>query len=272
MTDPGPNGYGHSTNLLGIPTGLLASTAFNDHPVRLRIAGVRATNPSLFEMLSRAEAAAEAALAFETYMAALFGLDPEQREKSKAGGPRRFRSSYFRLLRGWGFDSNGPEGAVMKGWVESRFGLVPTFHKEKLTATFDDTWVRYMAEKMSSRFHNNSIYCQLDLLYEFSQWALARFFSIGRRHVVLYRGANDYAEHRIVERIDKRRVVMRLNNLVSFTADRNIAECFGDTILEARVPAVKILFFNGLLPQHGLKGENEYLVIGGNYEVTASYF
>ena len=37
---------GHSTNLLGIPTGLLASTAFNDYPLPLHISGVLETNPA----------------------------------------------------------------------------------------------------------------------------------------------------------------------------------------------------------------------------------
>ncbi len=262
---------GHSTNLLGLPTGLLASAAFNDDPVPLRIAGVRATNPRLFEMLAEADDPAEAALAFETYMAALFGLDPEQREKRDAS-PRRFRSSYFRLLRGWGYDSNSPEGAVLKGWVESRFGLFPTFHREPMPTLMDGPWLVYLVEKMTSRFHNNAISTQLDLLYEFCQWALARFFAAGRRHVTLYRGVNDYAEHPVVERIDRRNAVVRLNNLVSFTADRSTAECFGSTLLEAQVPVVKILFFNDLMPRHGLKGEGEYLVIGGNYRVRATYW
>src|SRR5664280_131237 len=35
---------GHSTNLVGLPTELLASCAFNDHPVRLHISGVREMN------------------------------------------------------------------------------------------------------------------------------------------------------------------------------------------------------------------------------------
>ena len=59
---------------------------------------------------------------------------------------------------------------------------------------------------------------------------------------------------------------------MSFTARRSIACEFGDTILEARVPLVKILFFNDLLDRHPLKGEGEYLVIGGDYRVTMSYF
>ena len=65
--------------------------------------------------------------------------------------------------------------------------------------------------------------------------------------------------------------MIQLNNLVSFSSDRNIAACFGDTILTARVPVSKILFFNGLLSSHPLKGEGEYLVVGGDYRVTAEY-
>lgn len=94
----------------------------------------------------------------------------------------------------------------------------------------------------------------------------------GRTHLTLYRGINDFDEHQVVERIDKRTVLMRLNNLSSFTSDRDIAECFGDTILTVRVPVSKLVFFNTLLSTHPLKGEGEYLVIGGEYRVTASYF
>jgi NAD+--dinitrogen-reductase ADP-D-ribosyltransferase len=51
-----------------------------------------------------------------------------------------------------------------------------------------------------------------------------------------------------------------------------MATWFGDYILEADVPAVKILFFSALLPRHALKGEGEVLVIGGDYLVTASCY
>ena len=61
-------------------------------------------------------------------------------------------------------------------------------------------------------------------------------------------------------------------NLASFTGERDVAGCFGDTILEVRVPIAKILFFNELLARHPLKGEGEYLVIGSDYRVTTSYF
>ena len=262
----------HGVNLVGVPTGLLASVAFNDYPLPLSIGGVREMNRALFDMLALAETPEEAGSAFQNYMRAVFAANGEQQLPPAAGGKRRFRASYLRLLKGWGFDANSPEGAVLKGWVESRFGLLPTFHKSLLGRYPSPSWMTYVEEKMGSRFHNNSINLQLDLLYEFCQWAMARFFFTGRHHLVLYRGCNDFDEHPVVERIGKREAVIQLNNLVSFTAEREVADTFGDRILEARVPLAKILFFNRLLSDHALKGEAEYLVIGGDYRVKVSYW
>jgi NAD+--dinitrogen-reductase ADP-D-ribosyltransferase len=260
---------GHSTNLVGLPTDLLASVEFNEHPLTLRIAGVREMNASLLEMLSQAHDLADAGTAFYAYMLAMFGIDDEQREEGK---PRHYRSSFLRLLKGWGYDSNGPEGAVLKGWVESRFGLFPAFHKHRIVRVGDAAWTRYVEEKMSSRFHNNAIHTQLDMLFEFCQWALERWAAPGETHLTLHRGTNSFDEHQIVARLDKRRVVLRINNLASFSSDRDVAGCFGDVIVTARVPVCKIVFFNTLLPVHPLKGEGEYLVIGGDYAVDAGYF
>ena len=270
----GERGLGHSINLVGRPTGQIASRAFNDDPAPLHIWGVREMNRSLFEMLAQASSLPEAGDAFTCYMMAMFGTDPEQRESGTgpATRPRRYRSSFLRLIKGWGFDSNGPEGAVLKGWVESRFGIFPTFHKEAISRFSSRAWAAYVEEKMSSRFHNNAIYVQLDLLFEFCQWALERFAAPKQSHLTLYRGINSFDEHRILERTGKRTVAIRLNNLTSFSSDRDIACCFGDTILTARVPVCKVLFFNGLLPSHPLQGEGEYLAIGGDYRLTASYY
>ena len=264
---------GHSTNIVGIPTALLASDAFNRAGLPLRLAGVREANHGLFKMLEHAETVERAAKLFTAYMEVIFGLHPEQRGRSSGSrdGRRRYRSSYARLLRGWAHDSNGPEGAVMKGWVESRFGLFPTFHKEPLLRFSSPAWIRYVEEKMGSRFHNNAIFSQLDLLYEFVQWSVTRFRS-NPRVPTLFRGVNDFDEHPIIEIVDKRTVIVRLNNLVSFTSQRDIASWFGSYILEAEVPTCKIAFFNDLLPQTPLTGEGEYLVIGGDYRVRATYY
>lgn len=265
-----PRLIGHSTNLVGLSTAFLADVAFNARPTPLHISGVREMNRPMFEMLGLAGDLDEAGDAFSNYMMAMFAIDQEQRDARTPAGVRRFRSSYLRLIKGWGYDSNSPEGAVLKGWVESRFGIFPTFHKGIIGRVGTEAWSTYVVEKMSSRFHNNSIYTQLDLLYEFCQWAIARFAFPGDTHLTLFRGTNDFDEHPMTARLDRRHVVMRLNSLCSFTADRDIADCFGDIILTARVPVQKILFFNTLMSSHPLKGEGEFLVIGGDYQVLTS--
>lgn len=266
--DKAPALRGHSTNLVGVPTGLLASAAFNDYPLPLHINGTREASHSLFERLNGVASAAQASRVFQDYMTVLFGLEhtPEQ------GECRRYRASYLRLLKDWGFDANSPAGAVLKGWVESRFGLFPSFHKEPLRRFNSDAWLTYVEEKMSSRFHNNSINMQLDVLYEFCQWMLTRFHAVGRKHVRLFRGSNDMHEHQVVERLSGREAIIRLSNLVSFTSRPDIADEFGDMVIEANVPLPKILFYNDLLQSHPLRGEAEYLVIGGDYRVKLSYW
>lgn len=258
---------GHSTNLVGLPTDLLASAEFNAHPLPLRIHGTRETNRRLFKRLDQADTLAEAGSLFQDYMSVVFGLDQEQRLGEDAQGRRRFKGSYLRLLQDWGFDSSHPQGAVLKGWVESRFGLFPTYHKQPLTGFSTPAWMAYIEEKMASRYHSNCIFLQLDLLYEFCQWAIARFKLPAERHVRLFRGVDSLAEHCVLGRGPDGRMLARLNNIVSFTARRAIASEFGAYILEAEVPVVKLLFFNDLLPRHALRCEAEYLAIGGDYRV-----
>lgn len=258
----------HATNLVGIPTGLLASAAFNAHPLPLSINGVRDMNAGLFRVLGEATTIAEAGDMFRHYMQMLFTADaPAPRD-----GPRRFRSSYLKLLEGWGFDSNNEQGAVLKGWVESRFGLPPTYHKQVLGRFPSEGWMAYLEQKMGSRFHNNCINMQLDLLYEFCQWAIARFWRPGQRHVTLFRGVNRCEQDESTTTpIRSGRFVTRLNNLVSFSFSRARADEFGDWILEVEVPVCKLLYFNGLIAKTPLQGEAECLVIGGEYTVCACY-
>ncbi|MBB4265915.1 NAD(+)--dinitrogen-reductase ADP-D-ribosyltransferase [Roseospira visakhapatnamensis] len=273
---PRPAPQGHSSNMVGIPTAVLASPAFNLRPRPLDLPHVRPTSASLFEMLDEAEDQADAVRAFHAFMAASFCLEAEQRDprdrpdKRPADGTRRFRSSYLRLLRGWVFDTGNAEGAVLKGWVESRFGLLPTWHGAPIRRIPCPAWVRYVEQKMSSRFHDNAIHGQLDLVFTFCQWMLRRFGPGADGHLVLYRGVTAMGEDQVLARHDKTSALVRFNNLTSFTSDRSIADCFGDRILTVRVPATKVVFFDGLLPRHPLKGEAEYLVLGGDYVVRMS--
>ncbi len=261
----------HSTNLVGMPAGLLASTAFNQHPQTLHIAGARETHSGLFRLLEQSNSREECAEKFHRYMDVVFGLTPTPYE-IKHAETRRYRPSYLKLMQGWGFDSNNPQGAVLKGWVESRFGLTPTFHKEPLKQYPSAAWVQYMEEKFASRFHNNSIHTQLDLLYEYCQFVIHRFEAPASRWMTLWRGVNSFDEPTMsAGKLKKGRCRVQLNNLVSLTASRARADEFGDWILEVEVPVVKILFFPGLLQNAVLSGEGEVLALGGEYEVQASY-
>ena len=86
--------------------------------------------------------------------------------------------------------------------------------------------------------------------------------------MTLYRGVYDITEHQVIEKLAKKRYVMRLNNLNSFTDDFERAWEFGSKVLEAQVPLTKVFFKGGFLPRSLFKGEGEVLVIGGEYEVN----
>jgi NAD+--dinitrogen-reductase ADP-D-ribosyltransferase len=62
-----------------------------------------------------------------------------------------------------------------------------------------------------------------------------------------------------------------LNSVSSFTTSRERAEEFGDYIMRVAVPLPKVCFYDGLLPGM-LKGEEEYAVIGGLYEVRLATY
>jgi hypothetical protein len=100
----------------------------------------------------------------------------------------------------------------------------------------------YIEEKMNSRYHNNCIYMQLDLLYEYCQWVIERFQFPAATHKTLYRGVNSLDDHWIVQDEDKLHKIVRFNSIVSFTDRRSIASEFGAYILEVEVPMVKLVF------------------------------
>jgi NAD+--dinitrogen-reductase ADP-D-ribosyltransferase len=163
-------------------------------------------------------------------------------------------------------DASSVEGAVLKGWVESRMGIAPTFHREPLRDRDDPAWARYVADRTRGHARTSAIDAQLDLVYAFTQSELARR-APGERWLTLWRGQNDLAAHEIVETLGPREWIVRLNNLCSFTDDRERAWEFGDVVLEARVGVPRVFFAGHLLPRSILKGEREILVIGGDLRV-----
>jgi NAD+--dinitrogen-reductase ADP-D-ribosyltransferase len=263
----------YATNLVGVPAPVLGGPDFNAHPRPLQVAGTRETNAGLFALLGRCGSEDETRVVFDHYMKLAFGLQPARGNASPSEA-RRWRTSYLKLLQGWGMDANGAAGAVLKGWVESRFGLVPSFHKGALGRFGSPAWIGYLEEKASARWRNNNIEQQLDLLYEFCQWTLARFGLPGadeRGRVALWRGSNQCEEQVVEGSLRERHCRIRLNNIVSFSLSRDSADCFGDWVLKAWVPLSKLVLVPGLLPTRALEGEAEVLALGGIYEVEARY-
>jgi NAD+--dinitrogen-reductase ADP-D-ribosyltransferase len=252
-------------NLCNLPPWAIASRHFNRHPQPLEIQGVRHANRLLFQRLAALEGTEERGALFHDYMDVTFQLHQWERETS-ARGRKSLKNSYLRFLRGWMFDSNSLEGAVFKGWVESRFGLPPTFHREPIGDIHSEAYFLYTVDRMKGAARTNAIHAQFDVLYEFVQAELKRRLP-GKTHLTLYRGIHDFAEHQILQQIDRKRCLLRLNNLNSFTTDFERAWEFGTRVLKAEVPLPKIVFDGDFFPASLLKGESEVMVLGGEYEV-----
>lgn len=271
VDETGDPRHWYSTNLVGLSSRLLSSVEFNAAPETLRIAATRATYSGLFALLDDVGELQEAADVFARYMELAFGVT-KRRKGADDAEDRHRKSSYIKLLQGWGFDANSRPSAVLKGWVESRFGIAPTFHNGSLEHFPSEPWMRYLEEKLGSRFHNNCIQLQLDLLYEYCQWCLERFVRPERgAHLTLFRGIERVEARFLRGSVRERRGVLRLNNLVSFSTSREHSESFGELIITARIPLEKVLFYPGILVDQVLNGEGEVLVIGGDFEVDVSY-
>ncbi|MEA5113839.1 MAG: NAD(+)--dinitrogen-reductase ADP-D-ribosyltransferase [Geobacteraceae bacterium] len=255
---------GHAFNLCNLPPWVIASRHFNEHPQPLEVQGVRGANRFLFDRLDGIASAHERAQVFNDYMSVKFQLHQWQNHTGTAR--RSLKNSYLRFLRGWMMDSNSVEGAVLKGWVESRMGLYPSFHKISIPSIHSEEYMVFALDRTLGSARTNAINAQLDLLYEYCQYELAKIMAPDR-FLTLYRGTNDANDYMTIETIGKRESIVRLNNLVSFTADEERAWEFGDTVWEIQAPPSKIFFFGNLLPTSIMKCEGEFLVIGGEYRV-----
>jgi len=259
-------------NRCNLPAAILGGLTFQGAPAALAIDGVSALHRPLFDLLDDVEEAAERAPRFTHYMAAHFHLEHPELAGLTAGRQKtRAKASYLRVVRGWAFDPDGREAAVLKGWVESRFGLMPRHHGESLREAGSPAWQRYVEMRAAGLYGTNALEEQLDLLYAYGQYELARQFP-QRSHVRLYRGVNRFADHEVIACNEEKsgtatgeRIVL-LNNVSSFSSSRERAGEFGDTILDVDVPVAKLAFFSRLLPGM-LKAEDEYVVIGGLYRI-----
>jgi len=226
---------------------------------------VRENNRFLFAKLNTIENRDERAQFFMDYMSVRFHLHHWEEQTTDAAR-MSIRNSYMRFLKGWMIDSNSIAGAVLKHWVERRIGISPTFHKACIDDTSSDEYYSYMVDAMNGSVHTSAIDSQLDLLYEYCQYEL-RKLRPRPELFTLFRGTHDAEEYEILEESCGREQIVRLNNLVSFTDESERAWEFGRTVWRTFVPPSKIFYYSGLLPGSILKGENEYMIIGGEYRV-----
>jgi NAD+--dinitrogen-reductase ADP-D-ribosyltransferase len=253
-----------SFNRCNLPPWVIASAEFNDDPRPLEVQGVAAANAFFFRTLDDLADPAERARRLDDWLSVRFQLH-HWRDEASPTARRSLRNSYLRYLRGWGHDSSGVEGAVLKAWVESRMGIPPTFHGGPIDGPEGEAAARYVRDRMRGSARTNAIFDQLDLVYAFTQYELARRHP-GRRWLKLWRGQHDAGEHAVLRRLGPREQVVRLNNLCSFTDDPERAWEFGSTVWEAQVALPRIFCASWLLVG-ALQGEREALVIGGELKV-----
>ena len=258
-------------NRCSLPADILGSLTFQKHPVPLAIDGVAQFHRGLFDLLDGIKDTDERAQAFMQHMKAAFSLNrPEEAGLTEHCRKSRARADYLTTLRGWHFDSDSREAAVLKGWVESRFGLLQRHHVDPIRDFSDDAYRNYMEMRSAGLYGTNALESQLDLLYSYCQYELARQRP-GISHLTLYRGINRIDQHETIAHLGGRRRVVLLNSISSFTACRERADEFGDYLLTALVPISKVCCYSHLLPGM-LTGEDEYTVIGGLYEVEVAAY
>ncbi len=263
-------------NRCNLPASIIGSLAFQRDPGPIYIDGVHELHRQLFTELDAIAEHERRAAYFMDYMTVQFrfehpedtGLDP------RSSGIRRDKADYLRLLRGWLFDPDGQEAAVMKSWVESRFGLLARFHKGPLykdleSDTTSSHYAAYHRSRTRGLYATNALESQMDLLYSYCQYELARSYQPKQR-MHLYRGIDRLRAYEILQQTDRHHASLLLNNLNSFTRNRERADEFGEQILEVDACWQKILFYSGLLPGF-LVGEEEVILIGGIYDVTIAH-
>lgn len=259
-----PEAARHSLNHCNLPAVILGGLTFQRRPSPLYIDGVAELHEGLFSDLDALETSRERAQHFIDYMTVQFRLHAlDEAGFSEPQRIDRSRANYQRLLRGWAFNPDGKEGAVIKRWVESRFGLLPRFHNVPIHSSQDEGYLQYQHDYARGLYNSNALEAQLDLLYSYCQYELHRGAGPGS-HLTLYRGINHLEPLSPDTSCEEGRRVVLLNNVNSFSLQLERADEFGDHIIEVEVPCEKVLFYSELLPG-SLRGEGEVVVLGGVY-------
>lgn len=257
-----------SLNRCNVPASILGSHTYQQNPIPLKLDCVMELHAKFFQSITPIQSIEQRSLLFREYMACAFLLGNSEEAgfelkcSHKSPHKSRHKLDYLRLLRGWMFNSDSIEGAIMKRWVESRFGLLTINHDGLLGQLNPAADHHYLNDFTEGLYNTNALESQLDLLYSYCQYELCE-----QKHeqYQLYRGINKLAQHTIIGEVKNDEQLLLLNNLNSFSNDPLFCETFGDIILNIKIPSSKILYFPQLL-SGVLEGESEYLVIGGVYQ------
>ncbi|GAB2880830.1 NAD(+)--dinitrogen-reductase ADP-D-ribosyltransferase [Uliginosibacterium flavum] len=254
-----------SINRCNLPAVILGSHTFQKNPAPLLIDGVAELHRDFFRMLHARDSEAERVQLFYDYMTMCFRLESLEDAGFAPGMAKsRGKLNYLKLIRGWHFNADSVEGAVLKAWVESRFGLLPRHHRAPIRDFSGDAYNLYLEQRATGLYNTNALEAQLDLVYTWTQLELARRHP-EQTHFHLYRGVNRWEAHEFLGKKDGETLVL-LNNVNSFSGDAERAGEFGDRVIATDVPFTKIICCAEVLPGK-LQGEGEYLVIGGVYGV-----
>lgn len=262
-----PKGTYLPINRGNLPARILGGLTFQKYPAALQIDHIDTLHADLFQRLDRLSDVSTRQQQFIDYLDVFFTLnDPEAAGYHNGRG--RPKANWQRTLRGWFFDSESREGAVLKAWVESRFGLLPRFHRGVIRDFSGTTYLSYLEERARGLYNTNALESQLDLVYSYSQYELGQSQP---QLITLYRGLNRLEQLEQIGETDEGLPVLLLNNLNSFSCDPERASEFGDRVVEIQVPRQKVFCYHQLFPKL-LKGEGEYLVVGGLYRVSDYFY
>lgn len=252
-------------NRCNLPAKILGGLSFQAHPISLYIDGVAQLHAQLYQHLDTLDQVEQRRQRFMDYMTVQFSLQDHEPNGYQAHSRLdRRRANYLNVLMGWFFDSNSVEAAVLKAWVESRFGLLTRFHKKLLRQHQDDNIDVFLEDYCRGLYNTNALESQLDLLYSYCQYELKRQRP-GHRHCILYRGINNPHNIDTLALEGKQRVAL-LNNVNSFSTSADRAGEFGDYVFSTLVPRSKIIYFTGLLPLR-THGEGEVISLGGLFRL-----
>ncbi|MDA3959494.1 MAG: dinitrogenase reductase [Planctomycetota bacterium] len=245
-----------ATTRCGVPAVVLASVGFQDEPQALELDWVRLEHAGVLERLGTIDDPAERADLFHHYLVTTVWSQTSGHGVISA----RPDLDVATLVRGWGVDSNRTSGAILKAWAQSRFGLRPIFHRTELVDA--DAQERFAQE--GHRGVVGPLPPQLDLLYTYTQDELARRYP-GQHWLTLWRGTHDPERYEL--KSDGTSALVEFNTISSFTCNPEIAWEFGARVWRVDVPLAKIVLAPGTLPPQYLQGEQECLVLGGDYRV-----